>query len=231
MLLDPVVRVGRPAQAATPAFSAPETHAFQAPRSSPLHQNRMHSGPGADLRQACRALRKQADPAAEAGCCVLAARQAEAGTGMLSVFLSLAAAWGLEIGGRSLPPGGHLGTRLLALRRRLKIGRRPVAMAAGLSPTTVPAVEAGADCHAAAAFRLAEALGIRLRRRPAGNPASAWGAAGTLVSFMAEPRRPRRPGYVSRTLGQVAAAVASLSSSLALRAGPRTRCISPPKSS
>jgi phage N-6-adenine-methyltransferase len=93
--------------------------------------------------------------------------------------MKLADACGSEVGARSLPAGEHFGARLMILRKRQELGRRAVAALADLSPTTVAAIEGGADCHTAAAFRLAEALGARLQMGAVGVSTSFWEAAAT----------------------------------------------------
>jgi DNA-binding XRE family transcriptional regulator len=93
--------------------------------------------------------------------------------------MRLADACGSEVGARSLPAGEHFGARLMILRKRQDLGRRAVAALADLSPTTVAAIEGGADCHTAAAFRLAEALGARLQLGGVGVSTSFWEGAAT----------------------------------------------------
>lgn len=83
------------------------------------------------------------------------------------------------VDGQSLPPGNGLGERLAAARRRRGWGRRAVAAAAGVSPTTVEALEGGALGRVDTAVRVAEALGVRLHLVPADAAASFWSAAGT----------------------------------------------------
>ena len=80
--------------------------------------------------------------------------------GSLATFQRLTAELGLAIGGRSLPPGSNLGASLLALRTRRGLGRRPVAALAGVSPTTLAALEAEGEGHLATTIRVAEALGV-----------------------------------------------------------------------
>jgi phage N-6-adenine-methyltransferase len=92
---------------------------------------------------------------------------------MISMFTKLADACGMEIGARGVPQGELLGARLMTLRRRQELSRRAAAALAGLSPTTVAAIEAGRDCYTAAAVRLAEALGASLQ----------LGATGVSISY------------------------------------------------
>jgi transcriptional regulator with XRE-family HTH domain len=104
-------------------------------------------------------------------------RQAECGQGALTTFVNLAAAFDMEIGGRSLPPGETLGARLAALRKRRGLGRRIVAEMAGISPTTLAAVERDSGAHLATVTRVGEALGAPLRLVPKGAPAQFWATA------------------------------------------------------
>lgn len=144
-----------------------------------MHQLRFPSGLGPDLLAARRGARlTQSALAARVGVSLPTLRQAERGRGDLSGFLALAAALEHRVDGRSLPPGDGLGDRLAAARRRRRWGRRAVAAAAGVSPTTVEALEGGAPGRVDTAVRVAEALGVRLRLVPSGTPASFWSAAG-----------------------------------------------------
>lgn len=95
-------------------------------------------------------------------------RAAERGQGLLATFVCLADALGVEIGGRSLPPGESLGERLAVLRKRRELGRRTVAEVAGISPTTLQALESESDGHLATVIRVEEALGAQLGLFPKG---------------------------------------------------------------
>jgi phage N-6-adenine-methyltransferase len=57
------------------------------------------------------------------------------------------------------------------------MGRRIVAELAGISPTTVAAIERDATAHLASVVRIGEALGAHLRLVPLGTPGSYWTAA------------------------------------------------------
>jgi transcriptional regulator with XRE-family HTH domain len=85
----------------------------------------------------------------------------------------------MEIDGRSLPPGEHLGARLLALRLRTKTSRASLAEISGISRTTIAAIEAGQPGHLAALERLGEALGARLTLVRRGQPAAFYASVGT----------------------------------------------------
>jgi DNA-binding XRE family transcriptional regulator len=102
---------------------------------------------------------------------------------MLGMLIRLSDVCAMELGARALPAGQNVGARLLFLRRRQRLGRRAAAGLAGLSPTTVAAIEGGADCQIAAAVRLAEALGAVLRLGPTGAASSFWGGAATSSAY------------------------------------------------
>ena len=107
----------------------------------------------------------QSELAALASCSVRSVWQAERGQGRTDLFIRLAAV-GKEIAGRSLPPGNHLGARLLALRRRSRTSRRQLCAASGVSPTSIAEVEAGRLGHLAVMERVGEALGAGLALVP-----------------------------------------------------------------
>ncbi len=164
--------------------TAPETHSFRAVSGKETHQKRSYSLLGEDLRNARRSLGlTQAALAFRAGCAVATVRQVETGGGMLGMLVRLSDLCGMEVGARALPAGQTLGGRLLSMRRRQRLGRRAAAGLAGLSPTTVAAIEGGADCQTAAAVRLAEALGAALRLGPIGAALSFWGGAATSSQY------------------------------------------------
>lgn len=133
---------------------------------------------GPDLRVARRAAGlTQGQLADRVGLSLPTLRQAEQGQGSLATYVAVATELDREIGGRSLPPGEALGARLMALRRRRGLGRRVVAELAGLSPTTVAAVERDASAHLVSVTRMGQALGAHLRLVPLGTPGSYWTAA------------------------------------------------------
>lgn len=117
--------------------------------------------------------------AARVGVSVPTLRQAERGRGTLSGFVTLATALGLELDGRSLPPGKDLGARLATMRARRGWSRRDVSGMAGVSPTTLAALEHGGKGHLGTAVRIGEALGVRLCLRPVGTRPPFWEATGT----------------------------------------------------
>lgn len=144
-----------------------------------MRQKRLQSGLGPDLRSARRAARlTQVDVAATVGLSLPSIRQAERGLGEMAGYMALAAAVSHRIGGQSLPPGECLGEQLSSMRKRRRWGRRILADVAGVSPTTIAALERGASVRVGTAVRVAEALGVRLRLVPVGTPMSFWSAAG-----------------------------------------------------
>lgn len=148
-----------------------------------MHQIRSLSPLGSRLRQARKEARlTQPELAARVVLAVPTLRQAERGLGTLSTFATLAACLGLELSGRSLPPGESLGTRMSAMRTRRGWSLRDLAEKAGISPTTLAALEHGGRSHLRTAIRVGEALGVHLCLVPVGTPASFWASAGTSMA-------------------------------------------------
>lgn len=146
-----------------------------------MRQKRFHSPLGVDLRSARLAAGlTQAELATRVGVSLPTLRQAERGQGSLSTFVTVAEALGQATGGRSLPPGKTLGARLAALRKRKGIGRRTLAEAAAISPTTLAAVERDGGVHLATVIRIGDALGAQLRLVPKGSAVPFW--TGTAAS-------------------------------------------------
>jgi transcriptional regulator with XRE-family HTH domain len=65
----------------------------------------------------------------------------------------------MEVADRSLPPGEHLGARLLALRRRIGMSRRQLSAASQVCSTSIAELEAGRLGHLALVERVSQALG------------------------------------------------------------------------
>jgi transcriptional regulator with XRE-family HTH domain len=119
------------------------------------------------LARALRAARRHANLsqgklAALAGVSPRSCWHAEQGRGHATSYERLAAALGMEITGRSLPPGQHLGDRLRVLRLRQGASVREVAERAGLSVNTIGAVERGEPGHLSTVERVAQVLGAGL---------------------------------------------------------------------
>ena len=132
-----------------------------------LHQERSVSRLGRHLAEARADARlTQAELAALASCSVRTVWQAERGQGRADLFIRLAAVAGKELAGRSLPPGNHLGARLLALRHRTRTSRRQLSTGTGVSPTSIAELEAGRLGHLAVLERVGEALGAGLALVP-----------------------------------------------------------------
>lgn len=148
-----------------------------------MTQNRFDDVPRSPLGRCLRAARRrarlrQAALAARAECSVRSLWQAERGCGRADLYLRLADALGYQVGGRSLPPGEHIGARLAALRRRLGISLRETAARSGVSANTLAAVERGKLGHLTAVERIAETLGARLTLLRKGEPRGFFAAAG-----------------------------------------------------
>ncbi|MGI4794665.1 MAG: DNA N-6-adenine-methyltransferase [Janthinobacterium lividum] len=140
-----------------------------------LRQKRFSSPLGVELQQARKACGlTQSVLATRVGISLPSVRAAERGSGSLTMFTSLADALGVEIGGRSLPPGDTLGGRLAALRKRRELGRRTVAKVAGISPTTLQALENENGGHLATLISVGEALGAQLQIFPKGQAVPFW---------------------------------------------------------
>ena len=143
-----------------------------------MRQKRIGSPLGAELRKVRRLSgHTQAGVATMVNISLPSLRAAEHGVGSLATFKALADILGVEISGGSLPPGGTLGARLAILRKRRKWSRRAVAELAGVSPTTVEALETGSGCHMQTLICVGEALGARLQLVPKGQAVPFWSGA------------------------------------------------------
>jgi phage N-6-adenine-methyltransferase len=102
--------------------------------------------------------------AERAGVSLSTIRQAESGEGRLDSYMKAAAALGLSIGSRMpLPSAPTVGQQLGVYRLRLaKFSQRGVARAAGITPPTVAAIEAGKDVLLSPLEALAGALAVPL---------------------------------------------------------------------
>ena len=143
------------------ARNASVPFAFRAWQDGRVQQNRSLSTLGESLRTARKSAGlSQAAIADRIGCTIPTVRQAEGGHGLLGSFLRLSAALSMQIGGRSLPQGTHLGERLAAMRTRRGWSRRTAAELADISPTTLAMLERDAQTQLATIVRVADALGI-----------------------------------------------------------------------
>jgi len=135
---------------------------------------------GGALKTARRAAGlSQSELAALAGVGDRTVYQAEQGDGRLASFLALAAALQLDIAGRGLPPGPHIGARLAVLRQRQGRSVRALADIADVRAATVAAAESGAPGTRLAVIEtMARAMGLALRLRPAGEAEDFWDGAG-----------------------------------------------------
>ena len=140
-----------------------------------MQQNCFHSPLGPDLRLSRKAAKlTQASLAGRVGLSLPTLRAAERGQGAIGTYVRLAAAVGIEVGGRSLPPGDSLGARVETLRTRRSLGRRVVAEMASVSPTTLAALEKRSLGHLSTLSRVGEALGAQLRLVPTGSSTPFW---------------------------------------------------------
>ncbi len=185
------------------ARNAPDSFRISGRNLPQPHQNHLHSSAlGTALRAARRGARlTQAELAHRAGCSVPAILQAERGLGGASLFMKLAACLGREVAGRPLPPGSHLGARLATLRGRRRLGRRAVALAAGISPTTVEAIERGGLGHLWPLERLAGAVGVTLILVPIGTAADFWSGAATSSHYHGWTTPPEILDHLYRVIG------------------------------
>jgi phage N-6-adenine-methyltransferase len=162
---------------------APESSQNRSDIGGGATQNRSDTALGSALGHRLRTARRnarlgQGALAALAECSVRSVWQAERGRGRIDLYLRLVSALGCEVAGRSLPPGGHLGARLAALRRRLGVSLRETAAGSGVSANTLAAIERGKMGHLAAIERIAETLGAGLTLIRKGEAARFYNAAG-----------------------------------------------------
>ena len=102
----------------------------------------------------------------------------EAGRGSVETLLAAAAALGLRLDGRSLPPGDGLGERIRALRMRRGLSQSMVARLAGVSSPSVGALERGRSQHIAVLESVARVIGAALCLVPLDKPLNFWNSAG-----------------------------------------------------
>ncbi len=119
----------------------------------------------------------QVQLAARAGCNPRSVWAAELGQGHAGIYLRLAACCGMELAGRSLPPGDSLGARLHILRKRMRQSRRELAILSSVSQAAIADIEANRPGHLAILERLADGLGAGLTLVPAGQAASFFSMA------------------------------------------------------
>jgi phage N-6-adenine-methyltransferase len=149
-----------------------------------LKQNHLYLPLGDRLRARRRELKKtQADVAAALSLSLPTVRQAESGQGYLSIFLVIMSFLDLDIAGSSLPQGDHLGARLGKLRARKKLSLRSLSEVADISPTTIGALERGANVQTSVALKVGQTLGAGLFLWPKGQPTPFFSAAGNSSGY------------------------------------------------
>jgi DNA-binding XRE family transcriptional regulator len=110
----------------------------------------------------------QAALAAEVGLAEKTLRQLEQGRGNLDSWRAVLEHLGLELVGRSLPPGETLGTRLADPRRRRRLGQRALAELIGVSQPTIVALEGQGRERLDTLERVLETLGALAYLAPRG---------------------------------------------------------------
>lgn len=133
-------------------------------------------GLGSGLRLARRGRYSQAELAGLIGTAQARLSRLESGSGSMGLLVEAVSALGLEIGGRSLPPGADIGERLAAARRRQGLGMRDLAEAAGISVAAVVALERDASrAHVRIIDAVARTLSVGLTLVPIGNSGTFYG--------------------------------------------------------
>jgi transcriptional regulator with XRE-family HTH domain len=143
-----------------------------------MRNNPLHVRLGNQLRVGRRAAHlSQGDLAARVGCSLVSVRLAENGGGGSALFGELAAALGLELHGRMMPPSENLGAGLAALRNRRGLGRRTLSELTGVSVPTLTAMERGENVHFVKFVTAAVILGAGLTLTPKGTAKTYWEGA------------------------------------------------------
>lgn len=119
---------------------------------------------GLSLRAARKALKvRQAEVAERAGLPRQSVIRAEAGEGSWSSYEAIVSALDLTLDSKKLPEGEHLGQRFQGLRKDRRLTQAEVAAMAGITRSTIAAIEANAPGHLSAVQRLSDALGAGLQ--------------------------------------------------------------------
>lgn len=135
---------------------------------------------GAALRSARkhRAFNQQT-LATKAGVSVPTVRALENRKGNLSSFTKCLIALQMQVAGRQLPPGEHLGKQLAILRRRRRLSQRNVATLAKITQPTLVQVERRFIGRLAALERLLAVLAVEARLHPVEVAQNFYSHAGT----------------------------------------------------
>ena len=98
--------------------------------------------------------------------------------GRYDLFLKAINALALEIAGRNLPEGAHLGEQLKKLRQRRKLSQRKLCEVANISKPALIALERGTIHHLAILNKVARVLGAGLYLKPINQAKSFYTHAG-----------------------------------------------------
>lgn len=131
---------------------------------------------GLSLREARKALKvRQAEAADKAQLPRQSVIRAEAGEGSWSSYEAIVSALDLTLDSKKLPEGEHLGQRFQGLRKDRRLTQAEVAAMAGITRSTIAAIEANTPGHLSAVQRLSDALGAGLQVcRPGGGGKTFW---------------------------------------------------------
>src|SRR5262252_2523854 len=120
----------------------------------------------------------QGDLAQKAQVAIPTLRLIESGQGTLSSFWSVLEALNVEIAGRNLPPGQHIGERLITLRKRKGVSQRELIKLIGVSQPTLVDLERHATGRLQTLDRVLTVLGAGVYLAPIGVQQSFYTHAG-----------------------------------------------------
>jgi phage N-6-adenine-methyltransferase len=135
-----------------------------------MHKVSFQNTLGDMLREVRKSRRlAQHDVAKIAGVSVPTIRLLERGRGALRTWAAVLEGLGLELVGRQLPAGAHIGRQLAALRKRRGLGQRGAAALVGVSQPTLVTVEREGRGRVQTLDRLLTALGAGAYLAPRGS--------------------------------------------------------------
>jgi len=120
----------------------------------------------------------QRDLARQAMISIPTIRLLENGQGTLTSFWSVLEALHVEIAGRNLPPGQHIGERIITLRKRKGMRQRELVKLVGVSPPTLVDLERHATGRLPTLDRVLTVLGAGAYLASPGSPQSFYVHAG-----------------------------------------------------